>query len=366
MSRAIRGRFGRVALLLMLLPPGALAAGTPASAPSFAGGDPKLANVVIVATGGPIAEKADAATGAAKPALSGSELVAAVPGLRGLANVGVVNFSNIDSSHMTPEIWARLSRTVDAQLARGDVAGVVVTHGTDTMAEGAYFLDLTLEHDKPVVFTGSMNPASSPDSDGPGNIVNAVTQVLSPKAGGWGVTVTLNRYVNAARHVRKMQTTNVQTFESGEKGYLGYVFGGSVRRLNDRVDRRHLPLPGELPDVAYLATYAGDDGRFVRHAVERGAKGIVVDALGAGNVNAPTAEAIQYALDRKVAVVVTSRVDWGSVEPSYGDVGGGADLVKRGCILGGDLDGPKARILLMLGLANHGDDRAKLADLFAE
>jgi L-asparaginase len=335
-----------------------------ASGLSFEQPQPKLANVAIVATGGTIAEKS-VPGGAAKPALSGTELIAAVEGLSKLANIGVVDFSNIDSSHMTPELWLRLSATVDAVLARSDVAGVVVTHGTDTMAEGAFFLDLTLASNKPVVFTGAMNDASSPNADGPGNIYDAVAQVISPHASDWGVTVTLNRYVNSASRARKSQTTNVQTFVSGEKGYLGYVFRGEVQRLNDRVGRRRLPRPDALPPVAYLAHFAGDDGSFVRGAVERGAKGIVVDALGAGNVNAPTAEAISHALSKGVAVVITSRVYWGAVEPSYGDVGGGADLVERGCILGGDLDGPKARLLLMLGLATHGNDRAKLAALFS-
>jgi L-asparaginase len=354
--------------ILWIAGPSLAAPPTPAelaSGLSFEQPQPRLSNVAIVATGGTIAEKS-AAGGAAKPALSGSALIAAVEGLSKLANIGVVDFSNIDSSHMTPEIWLRLSSTVDAVLARSDVAGVVVTHGTDTMAEGAFFLDTTLASDKPVVFTGAMNDASSPNADGPGNVYNAVVQVISPRATAWGATVTLNRYVNSPRRVRKSQTTNVQTFVSGERGYLGYVFGGEVQRFNDRTRRKRLPRPDALPPVTYLAHFAGDDGSLVRHAVDRGAKGIVVDALGAGNVNAPTAEAISHALSQGVAVVVTSRVYWGAVEPSYGDVGGGADLVKRGCILGGDLDGPKARLLLMLGLAAHGNDRAQLTALFAD
>lgn len=328
--------------------------------------DPALPNVAIVATGGTIAEKTDPKTGAAVPAVSGSALIAAVPGLKKLANIGVVEFSNIDSSHMTPAVWAALSRTVDRVLQRPDIAGVVVTHGTDTMAEGSYFLDLTIGSDKPVVFTGAMCDASDPGSDGPANIRNAVIQVLSPAARDWGVTVTLNRYVNSARYVRKTQTTNVQTFDSGERGYLGYVFGEAVNRFSDRLGRQRLPIPEKLPDVVYIATYAGDEGALVRHAVDDGAKGLVIQAVGAGNVNPPMRAAIVKAVSSGVAVVITSRVPNGRVEPSYGDVGGGADLLKHGCILGGHLDGPKARLLLMLGLAQHGNDRAKLTELFAQ
>lgn len=262
--------------------------------------NPGLPTVAVVTTGGTIAEKTDPKTGSAVPAVTGADLVEAVPELRKIANIAVLNFSNIDSSQMTPEIWARLSRTVDDVLKRPEIQGAVVTHGTDTMAEGAYFLDLTLTSDKPVVFTGAMNDASSPFPDGPGNLLNAVIQVCSPQAQDWGVTVTLNRYVNSARDVRKTQTTNIQTFNSGEKGYLGYIFGGKIRRFNQRPHRLKLPLPEKLPRVVYIATYAGADGSLVRHAVDSGAEGLVIDAVGAGNVNAATYHAIQYTLSRSL------------------------------------------------------------------
>ncbi len=328
--------------------------------------DPSLPNVVVVSTGGTIAEKESEKAGGAVPALTGADLVAAVPELKKLANIGTVSLCNIDSSHMTPDVWARLSRTVDDVLARDDISGVVVTHGTDTMAEGAYFLDLTIKSDKPVVFTGAMRDASDPAPDGPGNILGAVTQVLSPNAHDWGVTVTLNQYVNSARDVHKTQTTNVQTFESGEKGYLGYIVEGAVHRFNDRLHRQRLPLPETLPNVVYLTMYAGDDGRFVEQAVEEGVDGIVYNAVGAGNVNPPTFKAIQKARSKGIPVVISSRVWMGAPEPIYGDVGGGADLVKHGCIMSGDLDGPKARLLLMLGVAAHGKNVEALRTLFVD
>ena len=223
-------------------------------------------------------------------------MVVAVPGLDKLANIAVLSFCNIDSSQMTPQIWADLSRTVAEILKMPDIRGVVVTHGTDTMEEGACFLELTLSSDKPVVFTGAMNNASSPFPDGPGNLYNAVVQICAENTQDWGVTVTLNSYVNPAREVRKTQTTNVQTFMSGEKGYLGYIFGGQVQRFNSSTERLRLPLPEKLPNVVYLATYSGDDGALVRYAVDSGAQGLVIDAVGAGNVNAATNDAVKYAL----------------------------------------------------------------------
>lgn len=329
-----------------------------------------LPTVAIVTTGGTIAERTDPKTGGAVPSVSGKDLVDAVPGLKDLANVAILEFSNIDSSHMTPTIWARLSKAVDEVLAREDIAGAVVTHGTDTMALGAFFLDVTLKSDKPVVFTGAMNDASSVELDGPFNMLNAVIQVLSEDSHDWGATVTLNRYVNSARDVRKTNTTNVQTFSSGEKGYLGYVFGNGVTRYNDRVRRIRLalpdPLPGELPDVPFLSMYAGSDGRFVRHAVEAGAKGLVVEGVGAGNVDAEIFEAIEHALSRDIPVVISSRVYYGAVEPIYGDKGGGKMLQDAGCILSGDLMGTKARLLLIIGLMQYGNDTEKLKSLFRQ
>jgi len=338
-------------LLAALLLPAASTARAAAQAPL----------VVVVATGGTIAEKTG--SGGSRPALSGQSLVRAVPGLAGAARVKVINLCNIDSSQMTPAIWARLSRTVDRELARPEVAGAVVTHGTDTMAEGAWFLDLTLHSGKTVVFTGAMRNASDPSPDGPVNILNAVTLAASPRSRGWGVVVCLNGYVNAARWVIKTQTTNVQTFDSGQKGYLGYVLGKVVERWHPRPPRIRLPLPAKLPRVTFLSTFAGDDGSLVRYAVDSGAKGLVVEAVGAGNVNAQVYQAIQYALAKGVRVIITTRPVHGGAWPIYGDQGGGLTLQKAGCILSRDLDGFKARLLLMLALA-AGTDQARLASYF--
>ncbi|MEJ2744658.1 MAG: asparaginase domain-containing protein, partial [bacterium] len=188
-----------------------------------------------------------------------------------------------------------------------------------------------------------------------------VIQACSEEARGWGVTVTLNQYINSARNVRKTNSTNVQTFDSGNKGYLGYVCMGKVIRYNDAIGRQKLKLPATLPKVALLETFAGDDGSFIRYAVDQGAKGIVVEGVGAGNVDARVNKAVKYALGKKVAVVIATRVYHSGVWPMYGDQGGGETLQKEGAILGGDLTGPKARILLMLALGQekHGPEQLK-------
>jgi len=287
-----------------------------------------------------------------------------VPSLSKVANIKVVNFSNIDSSQMTPELWAKLSRIVDKTLEDPKIKGAVITHGTDTMSEGAYFLDLTLKTNKPVVFVGAMRDASDVSPDGPANILNAVIQVCSKEAKNWGVTVTLNEYINSARDVRKTQTSNVQTFNSGEKGYLGYITMGKVVRFNDRLHRTRLPLPAKLPKVVLLSDYAGSDGSFIRYAVDSGAEGIVVESVGAGNVNAEEFKAIEYAISKKIPVVITSRVYHGSVLPVYADQGGGATLKKSGAILAGDLISAKARLLLMIALPYVKGNHKELEKIF--
>lgn len=344
--------FAAIALLLPALP-----------GPAVLGAAEALPLVVIVTTGGTIAEKNDAKTGAAVPEVNGKDLIAAVPGLEKEARLRVREFCNIDSSHMTPEIWARLSRTVEGILKEPEVAGVVVTHGTDTMAEGAFFLDLTLDSDKPVVFTGAMRNASSASPDGPANIRNAVLQAASPRARGWGVTVTLNQYVCSARYARKTHTSNAMTFTCGQQGFLGYILEGEVLRWNTRPDSPRVALPQKLSRVALLSTFAGDDGSFVRAAADQGFEGIVIEALGAGNVNADVAAALRYAMGKGACAVITSRVPQGPVFPAYGDTGGGEDLQKAGALLGGDIPGPKARLLLMLALPQV-HDKNKLAELF--
>lgn len=310
--------------------------------------------VWIVSTGGTIAERIDPKTGAAVPAVTGAELIEAVPGLDQIARIQVFPLCNIDSSHMTPEIWRSLAVKVNELLADDGVAGVVVTHGTDTMAEGAFFLELTVTNRKPVVFVGAMRNASELSPDGPANIRNAVQQVCASEAHDWGVTITLNNFVNSAWHVKKMHTVNVQTFESGPHGYLGYVCMGKVLRYQDQPIRWKFPIPEALPKVVPLITFAGDDGSLIRHAVADGAQGLAIEGVGSGNVNADVRAAIAEALGKGIPVMLATRPCWGDVVPAYGDVGGGEDLAKLGAILVGELDLYKARLLLQLALAQPG------------
>jgi len=332
----------------------------------YLGNNPKLPTIGIVTTGGTIAEKLDKKTGKVIPAVTGQDLIDAVPCLLKRANIRLVHFSLIDSSHMSVELWAKLSRVVNDLLNDQKIRGVVVVHGTDTMAQGAYFLDLTTKSQKPVVFTGAMRDASEISPDGPANLCFALKQATIKQPKNWGVTLTLNQLINEARSVRKIDTINLQPFNSGYKGYLGYVTESEVFIYHDRMRRLFFKLPKTLPKVPLIVAYPGDDGAFVRQAVKNGVKGIVVEAFGAGNVNVSTAKAIQEALNQGIIVVISTQVPHGPVLPIYGDIGGAESLQKQGAILAGDLLGPKARLLLMLAIGNFGNDHDKLVRIFKE
>ena len=319
--------------------------------------------VAVVATGGTIAMKVDPNTGAPVPALSGEDLTSAVPKLKEIATIRVVEFSNIPSDYMGPDRWPNLAKKVDEVLADPGVVGVVITHGTDTLDQTAYFLDLTLKSEKPVVAVGAQRNASDWDTDGPRNLLNAVRQVLAKDAAGKGVTVTLNHYINAAREVRKTHTSNVETFNSGDAGYLGYVDEDKVVFYRASVRRQKLPLPERLPRVDLIPMYAGADGGYVRHAADSGAEAIVVEAYGWGNVNEPMHDAIKYAVDKGVPVVVATKVYNGRTLPVYGFKGGGKTLQQAGAVFAGDLSADKARLLTMLVLPTTKDQK-KLQEYF--
>lgn len=330
------------------------------------GNDPALPTVAIITTGGTIAQKPDAITGICTPFLSGSELIANNPLLLKVANIKLIEFSNIDSSHMTPDMWLKLSKLVNKILQNSEIHGVVITHGTDTMPEGAYFLDLTVKSNKPVVFTGTMRNAFALSFDGPANLYNAVIQASSENACDWGITLNLNQYIHSARDVAKTHTTNMQTFSSGVRGCLGYIERNNVLRFHDRLHRLYVPLPKTLPKVPLIKIYAGDDGQLVRAITKFGAKGVVIEVLGAGNVNVNVYKAIKYLISKNIVVVITSLVPEGGICPIYGSKGGGATLQKLKTILAKDLSGNKARILLMLLLPYLGRNHKQLCKYFSE
>jgi L-asparaginase len=305
--------------------------------------------VVFIATGGTIAMKIDPVKHAPVPAISGEDLLATVPEVSKYAKVEVKNVSNVPSDYMDPVRWTSLTRDVTTALVRPEVAGVIISHGTDTLEETAYWLDLTVNSEKPVVLIGAQRNASESDFDGPRNLLNAVRIAVDPQSKGKGSMLAMNNQINAARDVTKTHTSSVETFKSGDFGFLGEVDFDRIVYSRAPLRRQYVPLKTDtMPYVEIVPMYGGADGYLVKAAVDHGAKGIVVEGLGWGNVNLPMFAAIKEALAKGVPVVITSRVPNGRVLPNYGWDGGGKTLADAGVVMGDDLSSRKARILLML------------------
>jgi len=317
-----------------------------------------LPKVGVVTTGGTIAMKYDPAKKGFVPAVSGEDLIAMAPKLRELARIELVDIARIPSSYMDPPMWIKVLKSVEKLLSEPEVAGVVITHGTDTLEETAWFLDLTVKSPKPVICIGAMRGASEVDFDGPRNLENAVRIALSKEAIGKGTMLVLNNQINAAREVTKTHTAQVETFKSGEFGFLGYVNADGKIIFNRQSTRRqHFDSPEKLPRVDILSFFTGADGRYIKFASEDGAEGIVIVATGLGHVNPAVHDAIEAALKAGVTVVMSTRVHQGRVQPVYSFKGGGVPLKEKGVILADDLNPQKARILLMLALTKTKDPK---------
>ena len=322
--------------------------------------------VALIATGGTIAMKIDPVKKAPVPAISGEDLLATVPDVAKYAKVQVNNVSNVPSDYMDPARWVQLTKVVQDTLARPDVVGVIVSHGTDTLEETAWWLDLTVQSDKPVVLIGAQRNASEPDFDGPHNLLGAVRIAVDPQARAKGVMLAMNSQINAARDVTKTHTSSVETFKSGDYGFIGVVDPDRVTFARTPLRRQFIALRTDtMPEVEIVSMYGGADGRLLRSAVDNGAKGIVVQALGWGNMNIPMFSAVKYALSKNVPVVISTRVPNGRVLPNYGFEGGGKTLADAGAVMADDLSPAKARILLMLLLQSGVGKQAELQAAFS-
>lgn len=323
--------------------------------------------VTLIATGGTIAMKIDPVKKAPVPAISGEDLLATVPDVAKYAKVEVNNISNVPSDYMDPVRWVQLTKAVQDALNRSEVAGVIVSHGTDTLEETAYWLDLTVKSEKPVILIGAQRNASEPDFDGPHNLLAAVRIAIDPQARSKGVMLAMNSQINAAREVTKTHTSSVETFKSGDFGFLGVVDFDRITFSRTPLRRQFIPIrAAQMPEVEIVAMYGGADGKLLRSAVDNGAKGIVVQALGWGNMNIPMFNAVKYALSKNIPVVISTRVPNGRVLPNYGFEGGGKTLVDAGAIMADDLSPAKARILLMLAIQNSVVGQRALQAVFSQ
>jgi len=310
--------------------------------------------IVVVTTGGTISMRPDLATGKLVPAASGEELVQMLrwpeaPPLE------LDDFARVPSFDMHGALALSLARRV-----LDHRAPVVVTHGTDTMEETVYLIDRLLPEDAaPVILTGAQRGADEADTDGPRNLRDAILVAGSEQARGRGALIVFGGEIHSAREVRKTHTSAVRAFSSPGYGPIGSVDAGRVvvRRQPER--QPPLPVPDELAPVDLIRLHAGSDARFLRTAVESGARAIVLEGTGRGNANEQVVEGVREAVAASVAVVVCSRCLEGRVEPVYGR-GGGRDLADAGALFAGDLAGPKVRVLLQVALGSAIDAASAL------
>ena len=312
----------------------------------------KKPNIVILATGGTIAGAA--ATGTQSAYTSGAvtidAMIAAVPGIRDLADIKGEQISNVGSQDMSFDILLKLAKRINELTKTADVDGIVITHGTDTMEESAYFLNLTVKTDKPVVMVGSMRPSTAVSADGPLNLYNAVGVAGDPKARGRGVLVVMNDTIHAAHSLTKTSTTAVQTFLSPIRGVVGMASYGKNDFYTTPSWKHTLHTEFDIADVTTMPRVdiifaSMDMSPALITASATGAKGIVIAGVGNGNMNKASVAAAAEAVKKGVVVVRSSRV-------TTGDVGRNVEVDddKLGFIASDELNPQKARILLTLAL----------------
>lgn len=333
----------KLMLLLMVL----------AIIPSALSQNKDLPNVVILATGGTIAGSAESGTqaGYTSGQVGIETMIAAVPGIEDLANVSGEQISNVGSQDMSVEIWLNLAHRINELLATDDVDGIVITHGTDTQEETAFFLNLVVKSDKPVVTTGSMRPSTAVSAEGPLNLYNAVAVAADTKAKGHGVLVVMNDQIHSAHGVTKTNTTSVQTFMSPMHGLTGAVIYGrhefysEPHGIHGKDSEFSVDGVKELPRVDII--YAGVDtpADLVDYSVKAGAKGIVIAGVGNGNMNAATLAACKKAAENGIVVVRSTRVPTGYVLRNAE-----VNDDENSTIASDELNAQKSRVLLMLAL----------------
>jgi L-asparaginase len=305
--------------------------------------------VVILTTGGTIAMAHDETAGGAIPTLGGEELIANLPA--DLPELAVEELVQLPSSHFRLDTLWIIRERVAELMEDPSVEGVVITHGTDTLEETAYLLDLSVPAEKPIVLTGAMRTASQEGYDGNVNLLDAIRVASTPEANQAGVVVVFNGEIHAARHATKVHTLSPAAFQSPGSGPIGAVNGTGVM-LNCQMKQDILPWLGLEPNVTLIKLVVGMEPNIFEHVLMTGTRGIVLEALGGGRVPPWWLPVIEQTRTQDVPVVIASRCAAGPVWDTYGYPGAYQTLADLGCIFSRGLSGPKARIKLMLILAS--------------
>lgn len=326
-------------------------------------------HIVIIGTGGTIVSSGTTGaqmTGYSIQGLNISNIVAAVPALNEIANLRAVPLFNIGSCNVKLSNWIKLALTINQLAINSDIDGFVVTHGTDTLEETAFFLHLTLKTAKPVVLTGSMRPATAISADGPLNLLNAVRLASSEDAYGKGVLVAMNGQIHSARDVSKTNTVAVDTFASPSSGPLGYIIGEQIDFLTQSIKPHTLTSEFRIleedaaqafPEVDIVLLHGDENVDRLKACINHGADGIILEATGNGSVPVEL-ENVLNSLEKKTAIVRASRTGSGPVTQGL------PNWQKMGLIPAGTLSAQKSRILLQLALHKFGNRTTELERVF--
>ena len=322
-----------------------------------------MKKIAIIFNGGTISMKIDEKIKAAVPSLSADEIMSMIPGVEDYSEIEAYTFSSMPSPHMTLETMLKLSKFTTELVERDEIDGVVITHGTDTLEETAYLLDLTVKTKKPVVVTGAMRSGSELGYDGPFNLATSICTAISDEAVGRGVLVCFNGELNSASEVTKANSMALNAFRTPNFGPIGIVDNDNVIFYRDANHLEKYDVSKIEKQVALIKCVVDMDSSYIDYLIEKGYGGIVIEALGRGNVPPKMVEGIKKAIELEIPVVVVSRCFEGRVFESYGYEGGGKQLKNLGVIFGDTLPGQKARIKLILAI-NSGMNINEVAKVF--
>ncbi len=322
-----------------------------------------MKNIIIVFTGGTFSMKIDKTTGGAIPHFHGNQLLEMIPEAGVEANISMCEFGMYPGPHMTPELMLQLSKKIKEYANSDDIDGIIVTHGTDTLEETAYFLDLTINTKKPIIVIGAMRTSSEPDWDGPKNLLDAISICKNDNSREMGVLVCLNGEINAASEVTKTHTEDMETFQSMDFGSMGFVENG--RAIFNRLPKKleTIETDSVVTNVDLIKVHTGISDKFFKFSADSGVAGIVVEALGVGNVPPAAFDGIKYATEKGIPVVLVSRCPTGETLDIYSYPGAGKWLKEIGVIFTDYLNGQKARIKLMLALSKC-KDKSEISKMF--
>ncbi|MHC1719195.1 MAG: asparaginase [Clostridiaceae bacterium] len=322
-----------------------------------------MKKIIVIFTGGTISMKKDEESDAAVPALGAEDIIKLSPGIEKLADLSFYDFGMLPSPHVTAQKMMELSRIISEKIETEGYDGVVVTHGTDSLEETAFLVDLTYKGSKPVVFTGSMKSSSDFGWDGPSNLTESVIAAIADEAADRGVMVVLDGEIHAAAQVTKTNTHSLNTFKSVDFGPLGFVEGSTAKFFYRYEKRQYIHAEMIKENVALIKCGCGMDDSLIRFCAESGCSGMVIEGMGRGHIPPGMLPGVEYALGRDIPVVLVSRCPTGKVLDDYGYKGAGRELKEMGVIFGGNLPGQKARIKLMVALG-HTKDISIIRDIF--